>query len=708
MVDFRVELPGSEKDQPKFNYSSAVEAPGAQKFATKKSGVANLIDGVAAIGDGVIKATDAILKSRINDETTAAVDQVREEYAANGDLYGGRDITNDPQSTPEIEKQLKYAREIHQGYMAGTIRDSNYWARLDSISRQLRTRYPGYREYIDDKLSGMVGGTPANRLREALANEAQAEASKKLDQSPLEKIQWASIKDAVDKGIMNKINPAWQEQIANGTFDMNENVKHIGAFNLMETETKVKQNQIALTGAENELNAENAKSAAQSEINMNVNSLFLSSSNALGKQYNDMFNEFRKMAQEGRIPESGPELEKYLSGLNGMELATKGMVTSILGGPWKEHPDQSYNRYLTKDQQDLIMQDSLRPIQLLRDFVETKNTGLLDRVQTSVKYTTDGNTKRMLESNKNFQLLNSAKDIVGPEGIAILYQHNPEFMGSVSETLSDAMLGDIITGNSDSVVQTIRTVRDRTGEGSKEVNSSVRYLKGRLINYLQSDVANPSGFRNVANALYNSDQNLLTLMSPDEAAAVLGELTTPEMTRRMQEMTKYDPELYKKYERWATNGFLHINRSALQTIRDVKVNRKFLDVTFDPKTLQFKTVSRTNRSFNPGDFNPLDPLNTVQGVSEAYLNKQGKDAINTVNRALANFKPFADATGTDMGGVVAKALEISGVDMSAPYEGPSLPNTVELGAAIGGAFRRWYDKINAPPAEGDQNTYQTP
>jgi hypothetical protein len=142
MVDLRVELPGSAKEQPTFMYSSPVEAPGAMKVAAKKSSTANLIDGVATIGDAAIKFGDQLFKSVINDETTAAVDQVREEFAVNGDIYGGRDVTNDPQKPEEIDRQLKYAGEIRQGLMAGTIKDSNYWARLDSISRQLRTRYP--------------------------------------------------------------------------------------------------------------------------------------------------------------------------------------------------------------------------------------------------------------------------------------------------------------------------------------------------------------------------------------------------------------------------------------------------------------------------------------------------------------------------------------------------------------------------------------
>lgn len=707
MVDIRVDLPGSEKDQPKFMYSSQVDAPGALKVAAKKSNFASVVDGVAALGDGIIKATDAIIKSQINDEVTGAVDQVREEYAVNGDLYGGRDITNNPQTTPEIEKQLKYAKEIHQGYMAGTIKDSNYWARLDSISRQLRTRYPGHREYIDDKLSSMVGGTPANRLREQLAEEARALARNSGEQSPLEKIQWSSIKDGQEKGINDQIDPNWQQKIQDGTLDVQDFVSKIGAFNYLRTQTQVKHDQIANAKEETELNKTVAVETAQQEVTIGVNSLFLRAASAGGVGYNEMFKEIHKMEQEGRLPKDGPALEGMLAKVNAMKMAVKAGVSQIIDGEWANHPGQKYSNYMDQTTRDKITNDALFRVQILEDALTGKGTGLIDRLESSINYTTKGDTKRLLESDNNFRMMAAAEGVVGKEGLAILFQHNPTFAGSVAETLSDAILGDLVTGRSDSVVRTIRSVRDRTGAGSKELTQSVGYLKARLLEYLQSDSANPEGFRNIATALFNDKENLLTMLSPQDAALVLGQLTTPAMTKRMQEMTTYDPQIKKQYDKWATSGFLWINQAAIQTVKDTKVNRKYIDIEFDPKTLQFRTVTRG--SLNPSDYNPADPLAQVQNAGEMIFNQQSRQAIADLNLAIKNFEPYAKASGVEMGELLERAMAINGVDMKAPYEGPAVPNLLELGQMLGNAVRRVFtdDKKTSEDAPQD-NTFPMP
>lgn len=694
MVDLRVQLPGSETDQPRFNYSSPVEAPGAMKVAAKKSGMASAIEGVAAIGGGLVELGDKWLRSIAEGETEDAVDQVREEFVINGDLYGGRDITNDLQTVPEIEKQLKYANEINQGYMAGTIKDSNYWARLDSISRQLRTRYPGYREYIDAKMSSMVGGTPANRLREQLVQEAEAAARKNQEQSPLEKLNWQMAADFEKDGLLTRLYPSWRQKIQEGTLDLGALLDQAAVFRQNEYDVKVQQANITKLKGDKDLTADMAKDTFNSEATMAINMMFVGAGNETDTSYEKMFERVRKLGVEGKLPKQGPEFDEILNGIATMELEATNMINKMMLSEWKGRPGESYDKYMSQEEKQAAVKKALAPIEALKTFMGTGEVGILDRLKHSIDYRIQGNTQRAMDADKYLEMLPVIKNIGGDAAMSIFLQEGPG-LSAISTTLGDSLIADVITGNAPSGKRAIQDIKARTGVGGKELTRSVNYLKSRLLQYLDHDGATSEGFRNIANFLYDTDENFLRLYSREDAVKVLQELTNPAVTKRMKEMTVFDPSLYKKYERFAVDGLLYITTPAIQTVRDVKVNRQFVDVTFDPKTLKLTPIAK--RRSGSVIVDAFDPLGRIQTSVEAYLGDTGVDAINEVNAAFEAFKPFADASGVDLQRVMKEALAMNGVDMDATYEGPSLPNTVDIGFMITNAIKKAYETAkNAP------------
>lgn len=698
MVDLRVQLPGSETDQPKFNYSSPVEAPGARKVAAKKSGMASAIEGVAAIGGGLVELGDKWLRSIAEGETEDAVDQVREEFAINGDLYGGRDITNDLQTVPEIEKQLKYANEINQGYMAGTIKDSNYWARLDSISRQLRTRYPGYREYIDAKMSSMVGGTPANRLREQLVQEAEAAARNNQEQSPLEKLNWQMAADFEKDGLLTRLYPSWRQKIQEGTLDLGALLDQAAVFRQNEYDVKVQQANITKLKGDKDLTADMAKDTFNSEATMAINMMFVGAGNEIDTSYEKMFERVRKLGVEGKLPKQGPEFDEILNGIATMELEATSMINKMMLSEWKGRPGESYDKYMSQEEKQAAVKKALAPIEALKTFMGTGEVGILDRLKHSIDYRIQGNTQRAMDADKYLEMLPVIKNIGGDAAMSIFLQEGPG-LAAISTTLGDSLIADVITGNAPSGKRAIQDIKARTGVGGVELTRSVNYLKSRLLQYLDHDGATSEGFRNIANFLYDTDENFLRLYSREDAVKVLQELTNPAVTKRMKEMTVFDPSLYKKYERFAVDGLLYITTPAIQTVRDVKVNRLFVDVTFDPKTLKLTPIAK--RRSGSVIVDALDPLGRIQTGVEAYLGDTGVDAINEVNAAFESFKPFADASGIDLRGVMKEALAMNGVDMDAQYEGPSLPNTVDMGFMITNAIKNAYKTVTEAPSANE-------
>jgi hypothetical protein len=131
----------------------------------------------------VVVAKDTINQDRIRTDLTEQVDANRDpwigasaESGAPSDTMGG--------STPvDLQKQLERMQNVTNAVRSNKMSDRYYWAQMENIARATRSRYPGYREYIDKVMSQLTGGTPANELQRSVlqqANESMGSEAKEL------------------------------------------------------------------------------------------------------------------------------------------------------------------------------------------------------------------------------------------------------------------------------------------------------------------------------------------------------------------------------------------------------------------------------------------------------------------------------------------------------------------------------------------------
>lgn len=140
-------------------------------FMSGKEATAGLIKGAADVTGMLIQAKDQYFKDTIQEQATAAVDLVREDFIDNA-------RSKIAQPLPAgLTGGLRDIEKLNASKRQGRTKDSAYWANLDNISKTLRARYPGYREEIDQAVKSLVGTTPANALVNAVAQEADRAAA---------------------------------------------------------------------------------------------------------------------------------------------------------------------------------------------------------------------------------------------------------------------------------------------------------------------------------------------------------------------------------------------------------------------------------------------------------------------------------------------------------------------------------------------------
>lgn len=184
-------------DYPYINWARPTSEP---KPDTSK-GI--LLEGLSkAGGEGVRGVNDAIEKG-IQNDIYAQVDPVRDEYMAQ--LYSvdkqlrpgdqpanplGKGNPMDIRSLPDQIDRFNSARAN------GKISQTDYDARLNSLAKEVRAKYPGYREYVDETFKRATGRDSANQyIRSVIGDlDSYMQARKGASDKILDKAMGSALK----------------------------------------------------------------------------------------------------------------------------------------------------------------------------------------------------------------------------------------------------------------------------------------------------------------------------------------------------------------------------------------------------------------------------------------------------------------------------------------------------------------------------------
>lgn len=187
------------KDPTYWHWSKASEQP----LSDKSTGIALStigagIEGAATLADNTIKG---VIKKQLDDEVNSKKDEfitqldsqlgeapnspTRNPLDANAQA-GQQDLMPDKPNVPtQVAKGLSTVANIQAAREQGTkFRTTDLDADLTRTLKTMRSQYPGYRDYIDQQGSSIIGYNPANKLisdKISQLNEIQANKAKTQD-----------------------------------------------------------------------------------------------------------------------------------------------------------------------------------------------------------------------------------------------------------------------------------------------------------------------------------------------------------------------------------------------------------------------------------------------------------------------------------------------------------------------------------------------
>jgi hypothetical protein len=672
-----------------------------------------LFKGIGDVFKSGVTATDQYFKKSIDTDLYTAVDAQRNQYtqqleetAAGGargqpsgatgyagaapSADGPMNILNpSARSNPDgLDKGLQRIDTIVAARANDKMSETQYIGNLSSIAKGLRTQYPGYREYIDQKISESTGMNPANAYVKSLIKDIDASVS-------------------AQKGETEKTTAMLRKEIENGTpyaaqaYDIFQQTGNVSWANAWVSKMNSQK-----FFWKNEEDRRKYEQGGRDEEKADV----FKKADLLGAQTAD--NHFEMITVPGGLDSaktvsdfvigqtngSSPKLRQEDAQALGQRIMAqqatatnaiyqtyvqKGWITAM-GGPeeamkraqaatsmFKTVGEYIYNEkygpaFAAINQNKSMVADTLNQWYsnkdmgpFIRDMAALEQAGPTYGSKLLERFVTDVNIEPKMKEFVNNQVLGMASqtDYV-KNGIA---KTQKQALESIQSRMPD----------------------DPSNPGKKlPVPAAATEQVIRLVDDIASKDATDAQKINIARAAFDpKNRDLLEKFERDSASnfkpgpqlngpvkgrsTLFERMTSQAITSEIARLDKTSPGVLKMYQNWAESEFAkHIFRDEINELKNIQ-SLPGTKVSWDNENMRIKLdVTAPGGKYNPF---PSSSSSRGSGTPAAPSTSQflaAQDNVERLNRGLETMKGVAKAAGGDVNAYVFKLLKFNGVDLA--------------------------------------------
>lgn len=630
------------ENNPQFGNENAPNWTGASKGYTADTSGADLFKGVTDAIEMGVKAADTFFQNSFKDEARSSVDSVQDKYGAQPfvDTEGNKLLNNDPNAPPEARKQADKASKIQKSYANGELTESRYWAELDNISRQLRSRYPAYRDQIDTYMSHLTGAIPANRLIQEVRQEQM-----KVDKD-VTKYETYVNHIAGKKEVGGLPADFFSRKAEGNPYTMDELRNH--ESNRMAMWYKVERAKAGfdLDSSQNKVDERTALESAGTAFSNNRYTLV---ENAAGGPtgYNKMID---TLTQAGK-DQSGGMISKE----------TESQLLATISTT-RAKADAEFNKLLTqKDATGQSWDDRLNKFPEVKKKLREDHKAFWDDITesaTNKQWGYLGSRLRYMEGRARDDRLEfenagiiraqrTMKDSLGPDalnwwlgrkGEAII----PSIDGAMMEftrTNTLAKAGEAATRGQYDSKTNLGTSFDEMK--TKGVQSPAAY-KTVLDDHLKiiTDPGTPDNLKKGALlSVYSpSNSGFLAKIDDKDRQATFMRMTSPQVTKSIKDTG--DERLFQNYTKWTNDSLVGMNTTLLGSFAAGSVLDNSVQVRFNTDNNQFEVRPRSNITL-PGQ---VDRRIAAQAETDARV-RRAESLITDLNSQIKGVLPIWKETG---------------------------------------------------------------
>jgi hypothetical protein len=627
MAEFNETL--RERSPSFINYSKGTSGDRSSKIALE--GLGDAIGGVAG-------ALDTNIKDNIKDDLDTGVFDVYDEFGVGAQASVDADV-NTAQSPQEIQQAGQTLERLNNAYQGGNLSQTNFNARLVSITRQLKGKYPGYEEDVDDMIRARTGINPESALQRSLMQDRSAalsasNTSAKARQSlELKAAEFATPAEAVE--IPSLSSQDLQMMVITG-----ESAKAEAARLQMQMEIADGQDERNLK----ELQKQGVQMASQNYYNQ-----FMKSADSMTRQAgmgNSLVDAISRATKDG-VMETG-EANEIRGIWDNLKLAVAQQNEMML--------DKNFPQ-LDTDARKQIREDAELKLAIYEEFLfgkPGKSAGLLRAQSEILKEAKAGILLQILTGQTSAGVLMTMRDVLGDDLVTQQLSSQP---GRLLEAQDDVETA--VSLNAGRAVVEKQAKQDQTGRidpDTPDLTDTITILKGvrqypdlgkwstdRVVRELISDrfkLAEMAGdthdsqrLRNEVGALFAGENGTAwySRLNQADRKAVIRSLLTEKFIKHTKSAFGEDSAVWQNARRFMIDEIRKTNIDEIRVLDDVVSQDDIKFTLIYDKDTQTLTYEQEDKDTDyAGD---LFSFNRAQ-VMEGILPQSLQDALVPINQSI--------------------------------------------------------------------------
>lgn len=548
----------------------------------------NLFEGLGNTIKNVVEIKDQQNQLDIENDARAAFDQVNNEF--------GVAASNVPGT---MQSDLDRIQTLQNAVSQGKISQTNYYGRLATLSKQLRTKYPGYEGIVDSTIQSVTGTRPANAYRDALFAEVQA-----VQEGQADSVKFRRQYEKENEGILSAI---YGDDYFNNpeAYDFTEVRSKVSGFKGKAEVIEAENAELTLMAKRGEFNDKRAAKALDRDFAFTTEAVMNRSLGLNSPSASKQIDEF--IQKGGGTPQ---ELEGFIN-----------TITTLEGQLRAELTQKGRTKYVAEG---LVAQEDVNKAVEAAMFplLEAKKAVLGGDFKLAAKFST---LSKAVTDNQMYEQLQDPLFRTGAGLTEINQTLGEEFFArnqEAAETIATEIAGRTILGQTDVIRKTVESGNSKVAR--KTVDNSFKAIVDPKLT--------GEKFSNVIDQFFGPqaiDFMSPKVVDPSDLESVYTQFLRPEVTKAIYEKgTQADQD---KYREWAFSKALSIPafRAAAGDINALQQFGPGVRVEFDPNNLRLKIIAD----------NPGARLATAMGM-QPY----GR-ALNSINKVFAVLKPIWEAEG---------------------------------------------------------------
>lgn len=641
MATLNPSLPGSAAD-----IGSSLNASRGQDGDRS---IGTLFQGAAQGFADVIKSADFQAKNAATEEVRDKAEVTRDAFI---DVDGVTAASGPSQRTPDgVAKATTRAMTLREAYEQGKVPESHYWKLMDTIARDVRARYPGYREEIDKEMSRVVGGTPANELVRLNRTEAMGKRSE------AEKTHAKAVEEAIQS------NPVAMQAAQKAGRDFKgmsiPELQAIRLQGLSEDQLFKRTDRVyKVEDMENktvEKHAERFTSAAVVTVRQGIDNTIRA---ATGKTVIELVDEVVKN------PSADPKtIDRALGSI--------GQARAIALKQFEDRLDQSKMKVGDKEismrqalgstekieqrRQELTSYyDNLAEVVSGKKGVESISQ--LGRLKVQEEMISKGDNVYILQNSPIIRKMAAIDKVAGQVAVnSVIASSGNDLKNSLS-ALDKHFLASILSPEQGTIKQQADKMKSNGVAGEPTVN---------MVNLAYATITDNNSTawnkKAVVDTLFGREDKdfLFRVTDKKMLTDALNKISTPAFANAMKQIDAKDPGSFFKYEQWVTENALKLDRMVIESAKQITEARKSgTSIDLNMTTGTFEITRKT--SGKPNSLPHLQAMNTIANQEE----NQYKEVLGDLNKLTKALLPVYQAKyGTQAVEKMAeRATELYGID----------------------------------------------